>query len=749
VTGEERRDADEGEVATLRSRVADLERTQRGLEMLAQLAAELGEGLEIEELGRRIAEGARRLVGGDCSRLRLVGPDGVARSVAWVGDAAGIQLPDAQADPGVDLDATRTVLLESGAPRLLGVPLRARGRLIGSVTVGYSVDRSSSQDEVTLLRAFSRLAALAIEVSTLEQVRTDQRREAEVLADLTRTIAEGFDSETVLQRAAAATRELCRSDQAAIALRDAESGGMTFRHWAIVDEPGAGPAQVEAGRDAGRQVLASGKPFRTPDCATDPRLTADDVASARERGAVALMVVPIRAERLEGLLYVERRSAWPFSERDEANAVTLAHTLAVAIRDAQMIARERSGAGKAAQALAASEERLRHAQQMETVGRLAGGIAHDFNNALTVISGRSALLQAGLEEADPRRLHADVIGQVAARAARLTEHVLGLGLGRAPEPVVLDLNRVVGELGVILPHLIGEHIDLMVDAAADLGRVRADRSQIEQILLDLAVDARDAMTSGGRLLIQTRNATLDPAFASGPPGLSPGAYVTLAVSDSGPGVSREAQSRALEPLVASWRRQGGTRPGLSTVRGVVKQCGGEVTIDSEGGRGTTVQIFLPRVEDLPEAAAPAPPAERLAGRRATETVLVVEDDRGVREFVRDYLRGAGYTVLEAASPGEALLVAERHAGGIDLLLSDVVMPGMNGRELAERLARSRPGISVLFMSGYADAAVVHLGVLPPAAILIAKPFTPRALAARVRAILDARFGPEPLGDNVV
>jgi len=382
------------------------------------------------------------------------------------------------------------------------------------------------------------------------------------------------------------------------------------------------------------------------------------------------------------------------------------------------------------------EEQLRQAQKMEAVGRLAGGIAHDFNNLLMVIQGYADLMTERLAEGDPLRRNAEQIQTASQRATSLTRQLLAFSRKQMLAPKVLSVQSVVTEMEKILRRLIGEDVQLETSSVPDLGLVKADRSQIEQVILNLAVNARDAMPEGGRLTIETANVDLDESFSHSSVMLSPGPYVMLAVTDNGCGMDVETQTHIFEPFFTTKEKGKGTGLGLATVYGIVKQSGGYVWVYSEPGRGTSFKVYLPRVWD--EQTTPGRD-RRVEGKslpQGTETVLLVEDEKGVRELAREYLEMTGYTVIEAENGHTALELAALHSGPIHLLMTDVVMPGISGRELSERVKTIRPDIRVLFMSGYTDQAVVHHGILETDAVLLQKPFTVAALAAKLRDILN-------------
>jgi PAS domain S-box-containing protein len=380
------------------------------------------------------------------------------------------------------------------------------------------------------------------------------------------------------------------------------------------------------------------------------------------------------------------------------------------------------------------EDQFRQAQKMETAGRLAGGIAHDFNNLLTAILGFTDFLLTDLPAGDSHRGDVEEIRRAATRAANLTRQLLAFSRRQVLRPKVLDLNGVVRGTEKMLRRLIGEDINLTPRLAEDLGRVRADAGQIEQVIVNLAVNARDAMPRGGDLVIQTADEVVNEV-GPGTPGLAPGSYVTLIVSDTGVGMSAETQAHLFEPFFTTKEPGKGTGLGLATVYGIVKQSGGYIYAASEVGRGASFKILLPSVEEpmeAPELSAPVP-----VTARGQETILLVEDEESVRRLARKVLETAGYLVLEAPHGGEALQLAMNYRGPIHALVSDVVMPGLSGQELSTRLQMNRPGLKVLFISGYAQEAIASHGILGPGAAFLEKPFTPVALTQKVRELLGA------------
>jgi signal transduction histidine kinase/ActR/RegA family two-component response regulator len=476
-----------------------------------------------------------------------------------------------------------------------------------------------------------------------------------------------------------------------------------------------------------RKVLAEGAQLILRDAAA-PATEGLTPFGAVSRPSASLMFVPVRhGERVAGILSIQSYTPRAYDPDDLAVLQTLADHCGSALerlRIEEALRSERK----------ILEEQLRQAQKMEAVGQLAGGVAHDFNNLLTAIIGNTELLLRTIDLEDRRRLDVLEINRAAHRAATLTRQLLAFSRKQVLQPRIVDLNGVVAELAAMLRRIIGEHVELRLQLEPGLGRVLADPNQLEQVITNLAVNARDAMPSGGTLTIRT--ATLDEAeVLPSSPESSPllGPLVELSVSDNGVGMDERTQARLFEPFFTTKELGRGTGLGLATVYGIVRQSGGHIRVSTRLHHGSTFTIYLPMAEGTAE---PEIEAEGWADiPRGTGTILVVEDEDAVRYLACRVLRGNGYRVLEAADPAAALRIVQAEAQPIDLLVTDIVMPGMSGPVLAERLVAARPDLKVLYITGYAEEAIERQGALPAGGALLEKPFTAQQLADSARRAL--------------
>jgi PAS domain S-box-containing protein len=564
---------------------------------------------------------------------------------------------------------------------------------------------------------------------------TDRRRAERRLASqyaVTRVLSEAVRLEEAVPKIIQAVGESLEWDLGVFWRLDKQTGTLRcVDHWRVsalsvnefIDQ--VQQQTFKPGVGLPGRIWESGQPVWIKDVTLDPAFVRTDLAA--KAGLHGAFGFPIRiGGEVEGVIEF-------FSHQvREPDGELLSMITDVGLKIGQFGERTR-----AEEALHLTEAQLRQAQKMEAVGRLAGGVAHDFNNLLTVIRGYSELILSRLAAADPARREMEEVKKAADRAAGLTSQLLAFSRRQFVATKIVDLNAIVMNMDGMLRRLIGEDIiELCADLEPQLGSIKADPGQIEQVIMNLAVNARDAMPKGGQLTIQTRNVTIGKGPRRETMMLDEGSYVLLAIRDTGHGMSEETQSHLFEPFFTTKEKGKGTGLGLSTVYGIVKQSGGTIGIESKPGQGTTCKIFFPKVEETTQAAPVAGgTVDRAIGR---ETILVVEDDPSVRGLVQEALRLNGYEVLVARHGIEALLTGAKHLGPIHLLLTDVAMPQMSGPEVAEKLTVVRPEIKVLYMSGYPDHPVFEQGGVDRDTAFLQKPFTPNLLTQKVREVLDGK-----------
>ncbi len=690
--------------------------TQHAVENALRLYRELFEGLPIG-LYRTAPDG--RILDANPALARMLGYD-------EPGELTGLDTASFYVDDG-ERGRWRARLEQAGVVSGFEARLRRRdGRII--------------QVEDTARLVHDEAGAIVWFEGTLQDV-TDARR-AQTLrvgqARLLEMIAVGMPLADTLDGLVRLIERLCDGMLGSILLLD--ETGKRLRHGAAPSLPEAYARAVDGiaiGPNVGScgTAMYLGRSVIVADIATDP-LWADYRELAGAHGLRACWSTPIAVQqgRIVGSFAMYYREPRSPSEAETELIATAAHIAGIAIESAQAtgaLHRMYAAAQRELQERERIEAQLLQAQKMEAIGRLAGGVAHDFNNTLGVILGYGRLLVARLEGDLKRRM--EQIVEAGERAADLTRQLLAFSRKQVLHARVVDLNDVVGGMDDMLRRLIGEDVQLTSTLGATQGFVRADPGQIGQVLMNLAVNARDAMPSGGRLTIETTNVVLDEAYAAQHPGSHAGPHVMLAVSDSGVGMSPDVQRHVFEPFFTTKEKGKGTGLGLATAYGVVKQSDGYIEVESRLGAGTTFRVYLPAVREEPAETGAREPEP---SPRGSETILIVEDDPAVLGMTREMLQNQGYRVIPAPSGPAALDAAERHDGAIDLLLTDVVMPGMGGRELAERLTATRPRLRLMFMSGYTDDAVIRHGVEQRSTAFIQKPFRPEALAHKVREVLD-------------
>jgi PAS domain S-box-containing protein len=574
-----------------------------------------------------------------------------------------------------------------GAPSLdwLGVPLKSGTACIGALVVqSYNENARFGERDREILKFVSQQLAAAIEHKRYEEA---------------------------LRRSEARSRSLILSAAFGIC-RCTLAGRFLDVNPALINMLGHGSVEDLLQLDVRREVFVN--PLELDRLAEDCRRTG------------SLNGVEVQWKRKDGSVIIVRLSGCAAISADEPEEVL--ELIAEDITERRQL-----------------EEQLRQSQKMDAVGRLAGGVAHDFNNLLMVINGYTEVLLEQLEKGSPMHHKVQSIQQAADRAATLTRQLLAFSRKQLLELKVVDVNTVIGDMERLLRPLIGENIELVTRLSTETGHTRADAGQLEQVIMNLVVNAKDAMPEGGKLTVQSSDVTVRHSFSEHR-FIQPGRYAVISVADTGHGMDKETQSRIFEPFFTTKEKGKGTGLGLSTVYGIVKQSNGYVFAQSEPGAGTTFYVYLPRVEDSAEELSPAQSQPNEVG--GCETVLLVEDEESVRELVRVTLTSRGYNVIEAENGESGLRVAEAFNEDIDILITDVMMPGIGGRELAKKLLLLRPGISVLYLSGYTEDAVVTPGALGPGTGFLQKPFTLQNLAKKVREVLRSRSAPTPVPKSI-
>ena len=613
---------------------------------------------------------------------------------------------------------------------LMFVPLRMDGQIIGAITLAWtSAPHRFTAEELSLVDAVAGQLSVALQnIRLVDQLRNRQGR-LETLLDVERQLSTIQPVESLLEQIVEACGRLLGVDSVGIRVVEGDDlvVGATWGRAAAEMQT----RRLRVGQSLSGQVAATGEAMIVNDLGADLALLPAHREIILASGNRAFLGVPVKiGDRLLGVLSI--RGPRPFSQDDAAIASAFASQAAITLENARLY----QSAQQAYDELARTQEQLLAAQKMDAIGRLAGGIAHDFNNLLTVITGRATLLQATQGDARVLR-HADLIQSTARRAASLTQQLLAFSRRQVLQPRVVDLNRIVTTMTAMLKPLIGEQNELALSLAPDLKPVRVDPAQFEQVVMNLVVNARDAMSDGGRIGVTTANIEVT-ADAPSALDLAPGAWVRVAVSDTGSGMDGATRARVFEPFFTTKEQGKGTGLGLSTVYGIVRQSGGGIDVQSAPGLGTTMSVYLPVVEEVSEVIE-RDPAPAAAG--GAETILLVEDEEEVRTLLEEILDAYGYRVLVAPNGADALQCWERHRAEVQLILTDVVMPHMSGPELVRRLRAAGADLGVVYMSGYTELPIADAVAAEANAALLRKPFTPQSVTARIREVLDARRAP--------
>ena len=734
----------------------ETERQLRHSETLLTVSQAISSSLDIAEVFRRTTRAVTRALGADAGATWRVHTDG-----ARLTPLAGYHVPSSLVPPqaATALSLSHPLLRElgetvkpvwsadsqrdarfGGLPWLdalphrsvLILPLRGTEGILGAVSIAWTARRHDlTSEERDLVEAIGRQIAVGIDnVRLVEELRSRQSR-LEALLEVNRQLSTIQPLHTLLGRIAEGCGRVLDTTAAGFRLVDGEDlvlAGSWGDTKALMSQP-----RLKLGESLSGGVAATGRPIVSPDVAHEPRITVAGKRAAAAAGYHAWLGVPVRTGAgVIGVLTVWSRREGAFSAQDVATAEAFAGQAATALENARLYQEMTSAYDE----LSRTQAQLVQSQKMEAIGRLAGGIAHDFNNLLTIVSGRAQILNVKLADADPLQRHVELIKKTVERTAGVTRQLLAFSRHQVLKPQTLDLSDLVQHMGTMLRALIGEDVELTTELAPALGAVHVDPSQMEQVVMNLVVNARDAMPKGGRLTITTSDLMTAVSLTGAAGEVPPGAWTMLAVTDTGTGMAAETLTHIFEPFFTTKPAGQGTGLGLATVYGIVNQSGGHVLVDSRLGEGTTFRIVLPRV--TPAAGDSDEVDERPAPRAAgAETILLVEDEDEVRELVSELLTGLGYRVLTAANGAEAVALCERHHGPIDLMVSDVIMPVMSGPEAAAHLHTLRPEMKVLYVSGYTDSTIAPHGTFELGVSLLLKPFDPAELARAVRRRLDS------------
>jgi signal transduction histidine kinase len=634
---------------------------------------------------------------------------------------------DMGADPRVNLDVLNRFPHRSG----LFCPMIVQGEPIGGFFAAwFEAERRCTPAELRLVEGISRQAGIALANARLvEELKARQSR-LEALLRVSHELARIQPVESLLGGIAKTSGQLFGANEVTFHLVEDEEL-VPCGNWSEETAPRAAP-RLRIAQSLTGSAVTSGELLVVQDPADDVRTDPAYREIYRRLGVRAFLVAPVKIDdKVMGVLGIRTCRAEGFSKADVEMARALASQAAIALENSRLYQELQ----RAFDELSQTKDQLVQAQKMEAIGQLAGGIAHDFNNILTVIGGRSHLLLARAAADDGARPDIELIAKATDRAAALTRQLLAFSRKQVLAPKALDLNALVGGLAPMLSPLIGEHIELLIAPRPGLGQVMADPGQLEQVIMNLAVNARDAMPEGGTVKIETGSMDLPDGAKHAQGQIPPGQYVTLTVHDSGCGMEPATLTKIFEPFFTTKESGKGTGLGLSTVYGIVHQSNGFIGVDSTLGQGTVFTIYLPRTamaaETLDTQAAPESPA------RGWETILLVEDDDAARALISDVLKTHGYTILETGDPLEAIAIGERYPGPVHLLFTDVVMPGMRGPTLAARIRGLRPEIAVLYTSGYTDGTILSRDTIEPPGLFLQKPLTPAVIVRAVRDALDA------------